>query len=229
MSHWTIDDLRSYTQRRLRHEERARTEMATQSTDKLIETLRKAPIMQCYSMHECCLCKNKIALGEQYRDGGYGRRAHIGCVNLGEPAARLVDHSASGSVTGLETSPQGGLTTYPCAGSPKSSKSHGAKYSVKIVLAFFAECGLAEPVPEFRFDPERRWRSDFSWPSQKLCLEIQGGLWTQGAHVRGAHLLKEMEKLNRLAVLGWRVLFVTPDQLTTLDTINLIRDALKTQ
>ncbi len=81
MSNWSESDLIAYAQRRLRHEERARTEMATESTDKLIEMLRKYPIRQCYSSHECCLCKVSIGLGDQYYDGGSGWRAHVGCVN----------------------------------------------------------------------------------------------------------------------------------------------------
>lgn len=45
---------------------------------------------------------------------------------------------------------------------------------------------------EFRFHPERRWRSDFmvgpnmAWPVRgRYLIEIDGGAWTQGRHVRG--------------------------------------------
>lgn len=69
---------------------------------------------------------------------------------------------------------------------------------------------LPEPVSELRFAPPRRWRFDFAWPAHKLALEVQGGLWTQGRHSRGAALLKEHEKLNAAAALGWRVMFTTP-------------------
>ena len=36
---------------------------------------------RCYSMHSCKICGNDITLGELYRDGGYGRRAHEECVD----------------------------------------------------------------------------------------------------------------------------------------------------
>jgi len=34
----------------------------------------------CSTMHECCVCKQKIMLGDRYHDGGYGRRAHDYCA-----------------------------------------------------------------------------------------------------------------------------------------------------
>ena len=40
----------------------------------------------CRTMHECVLgpalgtCDGTIRCGEQYRDGGYGRRAHLRCA-----------------------------------------------------------------------------------------------------------------------------------------------------
>lgn len=108
----------------------------------------------------------------------------------------------------------------------KPPKAHGARYSLPVVLAFFAECGLPAPMPEFRFDPERKWRFDFAW-MPNLALEVQGGLFSAGAHVRGAALLREYEKLNAAAVAGYRVIFVTPEDLCTQDTAQLIRRALK--
>jgi len=38
------------------------------------------PKRVCRSMHECKICGQLINLGEGYRDGGYGRRAHERCV-----------------------------------------------------------------------------------------------------------------------------------------------------
>lgn len=75
--------------------------------------------------------------------------------------------------------------------------------------------GFPEPVAEYRFAPPRRWRFDFCWPNHRLALEVQGGLWTRGRHTRGAALLKEHEKLNTAAAMGYRVLFCTPDDVRT--------------
>lgn len=86
---------------------------------------------------------------------------------------------------------------------------------------------LPEPVAEYRFAPPRRWRFDFCWPAHHLALEVQGGLFTQGRHVRGAALMKEHEKLNQAAILGYRVLFVTPAQVANGTAAHLVAEALR--
>lgn len=85
-------------------------------------------------------------------------------------------------------------------------------------VAFPALCravGLPEPVPEYRFAPPRRWRIDWAWPDQRVGLEVDGGVWVGGRHTRGAGWLKDAEKLNAAAVLGWRMLRCTPQQLAS--------------
>lgn len=86
--------------------------------------------------------------------------------------------------------------------------------------------GLPEPVAEYQFHPTRRWRLDWAWVAAKLALEIQGGLFSGGRHVRGAALLGEHEKLNAAAAAGWRVLFVTPQQVEDGSAFAVIRRGL---
>jgi hypothetical protein len=47
---------------------------------------RKYRVRTCYTMHFCEICRNAISLGEIYFDGGYGRRAHVECVEKQEGA-----------------------------------------------------------------------------------------------------------------------------------------------
>lgn len=111
------------------------------------------------------------------------------------------------------------------------------KYDPRIVVAWFAEHGLFAES-EYRFDEKRKWRFDFivsrkvlpeyqqttlvSW----VALEVEGGVYTGGRHTRPTGFIKDMEKYNRAAVLGWLVLRVTPDQLCMQDTVDMIKDAL---
>lgn len=37
-------------------------------------------VRNCYTLHACALCEVDIRPGDQYHDGGYGRRAHVACV-----------------------------------------------------------------------------------------------------------------------------------------------------
>ena len=101
------------------------------------------------------------------------------------------------------------------------------KYNTAIVIAWFKAHGLTA-IPEYRFC-DRKWRFDFAFDPEgaKVALEVQGGIFTQGRHTRGAALLKEMEKLNTAASLGWRVLYSTPDNLCMTETIDFVKEAVR--
>ena len=103
------------------------------------------------------------------------------------------------------------------------------KYNPIIVKAFFNDCGIPEPETEFVFHPVVKWRFDFAWPGQKVYLEVQGGLFIGGRHTRGAALIKEYEKLNNATMLGWRGLFFQPSEVCMMDTVKIIKEALKEQ
>jgi hypothetical protein len=95
-----------------------------------------------------------------------------------------------------------------------------------LFLALLKRERLPLPVAELRFAPPRRWRFDYAWPDHRVALEVDGGIWTAGRHTRGAGWLKDTEKLNTAASLGWRLLRTTPDGLHDLETIALIRRTL---
>lgn len=86
--------------------------------------------------------------------------------------------------------------------------------------------GIKEPVFEYLFYPNRKWRFDFCWVDEKIALENQGGLFSGGRHTRGASLLKEHEKLNAAAEMGWRILYATPQTLKSRETLTLLRRVL---
>ena len=75
------------------------------------------------------------------------------------------------------------------------------------------EAGLPEPIPEYKFHHARKWRADYCWPIHRVIVEIDGGLFVRGRHSRGAGMLKDFEKLNAAALLGYAVLRYAPAQL----------------
>jgi hypothetical protein len=89
---------------------------------------------------------------------------------------------------------------------------------------------------EYRFHPERKWRSDFiAWhpaASQydpeygRLLIEIDGGSWVAGRHTRGTGFEKDAEKLNAAAELGYRVLRYTPRMIESGEALEQIRRIL---
>jgi hypothetical protein len=86
--------------------------------------------------------------------------------------------------------------------------------------------GLPPPIPEFRFSPPRKWRFDWAWPDRKVAVEQEGGIWIRGRHSRGVGMLKDMEKYNRAALLGWRVFRFTPDQVESGDAALFMKGVL---
>lgn len=76
-------------------------------------------------------------------------------------------------------------------------------------LEMLARLRAAECEPEsreYQFAAPRRWRFDFAWPSIKLAVEVQGGVWSGGRHVRPAGFAAECERRNHAALAGWAVL-----------------------
>ncbi len=72
---------------------------------------------------------------------------------------------------------------------------------------------LPAPVTEYRFDPVRRWRFDCAWLDAKVAVELEGGTYMRGRHVRGEGFAKDCEKANAATSQGWRLYRFTSDML----------------
>jgi len=94
-------------------------------------------------------------------------------------------------------------------------------------LAFqIRACKLPEPIREYKFHPDRRWRSDFVWTDHKLICEVEGGVYTQGRHTRGSGFEKDCEKYNHATLLGYRVLRVTGKHIKSGEALQWIEECL---
>jgi len=76
---------------------------------------------------------------------------------------------------------------------------------------------------EYRFHPERKWRSDFAHPGSKTILEIDGAVFSGGRHTRGAGFVADCEKHLAAWLLGWSVVRLTARQLTAENIERIIR------
>lgn len=95
-------------------------------------------------------------------------------------------------------------------------------------FAFQLRAVKAEPAHrEYRFHDKRRWRFDFAWPAKKLAVEIEGGVWTNGRHTRGAGFIADSEKYNTAALLGWKVLRFHGGAIKSGEAINIVQGALQ--
>lgn len=70
-------------------------------------------------------------------------------------------------------------------------------------------------IREYRFYPTRKWRFDHAWPAHAIALEVDGGVWTRGRHLRPKGFIDDMKKRNTATFIGWRVFNVTHEDIKT--------------
>jgi very-short-patch-repair endonuclease len=90
------------------------------------------------------------------------------------------------------------------------------------VLAF--QCladGLTDFEQEYVFCASRKYRLDLAFPTQKVGIEIDGSIFSQGAHSRPLGIMRDM-----LVLCGWRVLRYTPQQVRAGDAIEGLKALL---
>lgn len=84
-----------------------------------------------------------------------------------------------------------------------------------------------DPVCEYRFHLNRKWRFDYAWPDYMVAVEVNGGVWSRGRHTRGAGYINDREKINEAQIQGWVVLEFTPQQMKTWEAKETIERALE--
>ena len=82
--------------------------------------------------------------------------------------------------------------------------------------------GGPDLVKEFRFHPVRKWRADFAHLPSRTLIEIEGGIYINGRHNRGAGFAADLEKYLEAALDGWRVVRLGPEELNENNTGRLI-------
>ena len=90
---------------------------------------------------------------------------------------------------------------------------------------------------EVKFSPGRRYRLDFvlkrplritaGVASRGLAVEVDGGLWNNGRHIRPAGVMEDMRKLNLAAKEGYIVLRYATDMIKSGEAIIDIMEQLK--
>ena len=68
-------------------------------------------------------------------------------------------------------------------------------------------------VSEYKGISGRKFRFDAANPTDKVCVEVDGGVWIHGRHNRPIGMQKDLEKYNLAVLEGWRVLRYTPETL----------------
>lgn len=87
--------------------------------------------------------------------------------------------------------------------------------------------GMRNVEQQYKFKPGRQWRLDFAWPAKYLALEVDGGTFTGGRHVRGEGYAKDCEKHAQAMLMGYRVFRATAEQVKDGTAVKWIEQAIK--
>jgi len=94
-------------------------------------------------------------------------------------------------------------------------------------LSQIAMLGLPMPETQYRFHPTRRWEFDGAYPDYKLAFEVEGAIYVNGRHTRGSGFIKDAEKYNEAARLGWMLLRFPSPWIASGDAVNYLEMVLK--
>jgi hypothetical protein len=108
----------------------------------------------------------------------------------------------------------------------KSTSAPALDYSE--ALAFQLQlAGLPIPQREFIFHKRRKWRFDLAWPELLIAVEVEGGVWVGGRHVRAEGYEADCEKYNEAQLSGWMVLRFTPGMIKQGKAGGIIEKAIR--
>lgn len=94
----------------------------------------------------------------------------------------------------------------------RKKESQGAKLRRRFLYTWI-ELGGPDLQDEFQFHPLRKWRFDFCLPTVRVGIEIDGGVFINGGHNRGAQISKDYEKRNVALTMGYRVFQLTSNMM----------------
>ena len=86
----------------------------------------------------------------------------------------------------------------------------------------WAQLGGPALEKEYQFHPPRRWRFDYCHREKMIAIELHGGIWSEGRHVRGGGFLRDRDKMFQAQVDGWIVRELCTGQITAANLEPLI-------
>jgi hypothetical protein len=99
-----------------------------------------------------------------------------------------------------------------------------AKNDAPDLLAIpLAELGL-EFRREVRFYAARQWRADFEIIEHGILLEIEGGVWSGGRHLRGKGFEEDCVKYSTASALNYKIFRFTTGQVLNGDAKKFIKE-----
>jgi hypothetical protein len=88
--------------------------------------------------------------------------------------------------------------------------------------------GLPEPKEQYFWARAlgREFRADFAFVEYGLLVEIQGGIWTRGAHGHPLGIKSDIEKSQYACLGNWLRFLTTPDEVRSKHAVAWVQRAL---
>lgn len=109
---------------------------------------------------------------------------------------------------------------------PKTTVHKPQQFVMDTLLVHLQMARLLPPETEYKFHPTRKWRFDYAYVDQKIAIEREGGIWTQGRHTRGAGYENDIRKYNEAVVLGWRLLRFSTEMIENGEAVETLKRLL---
>jgi hypothetical protein len=85
-------------------------------------------------------------------------------------------------------------------------KGKNSLINAKVLKALILEDFKMDCILEYKFHDTRKWRIDIFIPNLKVAIELEGGVYTYGRHTRPKGFLADIEKYNKISILGLKLL-----------------------
>lgn len=103
----------------------------------------------------------------------------------------------------------------------------GAESSAEAILANRCERhGLPKPEMQALLIPSRKFRWDLAWPAYRVCVDVQGGMYSNGRHLRVQGYETDLVKSALVQLEGYIALAFTPRQIDDNVAVMFIAAAL---
>jgi len=88
-------------------------------------------------------------------------------------------------------------------------------HNEKLLYEILNEAFPGKWVSEFKGIKDRQFRFDAANPTDKVCIEVEGGIWlgSKGGHTSGIGYEQNLEKYNLAVINGWQLLRYSPSTL----------------
>lgn len=98
-----------------------------------------------------------------------------------------------------------------------------------MLLVRLERAGLPVGLTQHRIVPGRQFTWDRCWVAERVCVEIQGGIWIKSGHSSGTGIERDCLKASMAAALGWRCLPISKKMIESGEAVRLIAQALAPQ